>query len=420
MFSKITHLGETEYIHTHVYSRIKLFKTSPMSPKVGYDELLPAIYDAAADPTKWSSVLSLIAEHVGARGALVFEIGTDPSGGSLKAPYFSDTYDPRLVTSYLQEHQSLEMADQAVFARHSKATDAIELIPDSVLAPSEDELLVRPNQKQMMEYGIRFRCGALLNKDQMFQDRFSLQFGEEAQDDLPDRLNTASRLLPHVAKALSIGRPLAAVRQRHNMIMGALDKLEVGICILNADKSVMFCNREFDRQSDESGVFRVDPMGKLGFRSEGDTRKAQELFDGNKQHGRFGARPRKEAVTSDGKREDTEEFPLCIDIAPLHSSDELGERGLDGYMLMSTDTRRKYQLELPTLSNLFNFTDAESSVLQLISEGLTNKQIAERRSRSMDTIGSQVKTILLKANCENRTQLIRMVTNISSGFLVRD
>ncbi len=143
-----------------------------MSQQVGYDELLPAIYDAAADPSLWPAVLSLIAEHVGARGALVFEVASENSGGFLKAPYFSDTYDPSLVKSYLRAHNELEMADQAVFARHSKATDRIELIPDTVLAISEDELLTRANQKTMMEYGIRFRCGALLNKDQMFQDRF--------------------------------------------------------------------------------------------------------------------------------------------------------------------------------------------------------------------------------------------------------
>ncbi len=391
-----------------------------MSQQVGYDELLPAIYDTAADPSLWPAVLSLIAEHVGARGALVFEVASENSGGFLKAPYFSDTYDPSLVKSYLREHNELEMADQAVFARHSKATDRIELIPDTVLAISEDELLTRANQKTMMEYGIRFRCGALLNKDQMFQDRFSLQFGEEAQDNLSERLDAASRILPHIAKALSIGRPLAAVRQRHNVIMGALDKLDVGVCILNADKTIMFRNAEFDRQSEETNIFRRDPQGKLDFRSDDDAHKAHELFTESSQHGRFGARPRKEAVTTRGDDLSDEEFPLCIDIAPLKNSDELGELRLDGYLLLSTDTRRKYQLELPTLSALFNFTEAESGVLQLISEGLTNKQIAERRSRSMDTIGSQVKTILLKANCENRTQLIRMVTNISSGFLVRD
>lgn len=391
-----------------------------MSKTDRHDQLVVSIYDAALDPGKWPALLTEIAHYAGAVGAMIFEVETPRDQPHLLASHFSDTYDAALVQGYLVQHNDLEIADQAIFARHSRATDDIELIPDSVLAASEAELLARPNQKTMMQYGIRYRCGALLNKDQLFHDRFSMQFGSDAADDLPLRLARASRLLPHIAKALSIGRPIQAVQKRHQTVLNALDKLDVGFCVLDSRMNVIVDNAEFRRQADEAGVYRTTPRGQLSFRSEGDLGRARALMSGVEGHGRFGARPRKEAVEADHKGQSGATEALCIDISPLNTTGEMGNGPIDGYLLMSTDTSRSYRLELQCLAALFDLSEAESAVLELMAEGKTNKQIAEERGRSLDTVNTQVKSILSKANCENRTQAIRMATNISSGFLVRD
>ncbi|MCU9838200.1 helix-turn-helix transcriptional regulator [Ruegeria sp. WL0004] len=391
-----------------------------MSKTDRHDQIVVSIYDAALDPGKWPVLLTEIAHYTGAVGAMIFEVETPQDRPHLLASHFSDTYNAELVHGYLAQHNDLEIADQAIFARHSRATDDIELIPDSVLAASEAELLARPNQKTMMRYGIRYRCGALLNKDQLFHDRFSMQFGSDAAEDLPLRLARASRLLPHIAKALSIGRPIQAVQKRHQAVLNALDKLDVGFCVLDNRMNVIVDNEEFRRQADESGVYRTTPRGQLSFRSEGDLGRARALMSGVTGHGRFGARPRKEAVEAEHKGQTAASEALCIDISPLNKANEMGSGPIDGYLLMSTDTSRSYRLEMQCLATLFELSEAESAVLELMAEGKTNKQIAEQRGRSLDTINTQVKSILSKASCENRTQAIRMATNISSGFLVRD
>lgn len=391
-----------------------------MSKTDRHDQIVVSIYDAALDPGKWPALLSEVAHYVGAVGAMIFEVETPEDRPRLLASHFSDTYSADLVRGYLSQHNDLEVADQAIFARHSRATDEIQLIPDTVLAGSESELLARANQRTMMEYGIRYRCGALLNKDQLFHDRFSMQFGPEAADDLPLRLAKASRLLPHIAKALSIGRPIQAMQRQHGTVVEALDKLDVGFCVLDDRMNVIVGNREFQRQTEEAGVFRKDPRGRLSFRSEKDVAQARALMNGVEGHGRFGARPRKEALEADHSGDATTTDALCIDISPLYRHSDLSEAPVDGYLLMSTDTSRRYRLEIQTLASLFDLSEAECAVLELMAEGKTNKQIAEERGRSLDTVNSQVKSILSKSNCENRTQAIRMATNISSGFLVRD
>ena len=48
---------------------------------------------------------------------------------------------------------------------------------------------------------------------------------------------------------------------------------------------------------------------------------------------------------------------------------------------------------------------------------LTNREIAGHRDRSVETINTQVKSLLAKADCANRTQLIRRATTIGCRFL---
>ena len=80
------------------------------------------------------------------------------------APFFSSSYDPAIVTKYLQVHNQQELADQEIFARLSRRTDRIQLIGDDVLTETEEELVSRANVQEMMRNGLRYRAGALLEQ----------------------------------------------------------------------------------------------------------------------------------------------------------------------------------------------------------------------------------------------------------------
>ncbi len=60
----------------------------------------------------------------------------------------------------------------------------------------------------------------------------------------------------------------------------------------------------------------------------------------------------------------------------------------------------------PTSS--FDLTDRERTVLTLMIEGLTNRQIAERMSISASTVKSYVSTILSKLNVASRTEAVAL------------
>ena len=117
-------------------------------------------------------------------------------------------------------------------------------------------------------------------------------------------------------------------------------------------------------------------------------------------HGQFGARPRKEAVIID--REDAA-LGLCVEVCPLTRADEVSASPVGGYLVTCLDTRTILALDLAVMSRAFRLTSAEERVLGHLTNGHGNAEIAQRSYRSVETVNSQVKALLAKTGCENRT-----------------
>ena len=376
-------------------------------------EIILDVYDTALDPSRWPIVLTKISESLGANGTFIFELDQTGDARRITAPYFSNTYDPRVVAGYLAAHNSLEIEDQDTFARHSLATDGIDLIRDDVLAATEAELLSRANAKQLLEFGIRYRAGALLNKTCTSIDRFAVQFSAAHGPITADERLTMKAILPHVAKALNINRPVVEFAKRNQLVFAGLDMMRIGICIVRPFGDIVYKNLEFDRQLSEHRVFGVDARGRLTFRDAAAGSAAGAYLQDLLAHGCHGARPWKEAIVPD---ENERDHCLCIEICPLPSPSILnGERGV--HLIYSFDTSLGLNLDATAIAKRFDLTATEQSVLTQVLDGATNSEIAEMRGKSIETINSQVKSILGKTGTQNRAKLVRVAINMSFGFL---
>jgi DNA-binding CsgD family transcriptional regulator len=377
-------------------------------------ELILQVYDAALDPTKWPEVLDRVSAFLGARGALIFRLGENGTAAKLEAPIFSASYDAARVAEYLREHEHQELVDQEKFALHSKQSDAIELVPDTILFDSEEEFLSRANVASMLKVGIRYRSGALLNKDNIYRDRFSMQFSRRHGPLSAVDIEKSGMILPHIAKALNVNRPVEQLFEKFRCVIGCLDLLKVGVCLLDKNGFIILKNSEFQRQLEKYDAYHIGATGKLALNDEKANQSVRQLLCGLERHGQFGARPRKEAVITvlDG-----EDYRLCIEVLPLHKLAELGSTPVSGYVLYSLDTSVPLDFNTCMMSNLFDLTTAETEVLGLIAQGLSNREIADRRSKSVETINSQAKSLFSKTYTANRTQLVRLATNLSANFL---
>ncbi|MEM6479931.1 MAG: LuxR family transcriptional regulator [Pseudomonadota bacterium] len=329
-----------------------------------------SIYDAVADEALWPGVLQRCADEIDALGCIIFEWHDSDHGRALSAPLASSYYDPAAISRYVSRCFADEASDQDVFEAHSLARDSVDLIEDDVLAASATQLDARANVQVLRKLGIKHRAAGLLNKDNTAVARFSIQLAD-GRGRLSDRERAhLGALLPHIAKALDLGRPAQQLAAVHQSMLSAMDRLSIGVCVIDPGGRIVARNAEFRRQDEAHRMFDIGPGGIFRLREARHEKRFQTLKEHALNHGRFGARPRKEAIMAD------DSTFLCLEVTPLHRSQEMGARAFDGFLLYSTDTSRPVRCDTRPMQSAYGLTNAERALIDLISEGLTNNQIA--------------------------------------------
>lgn len=369
------------------------------------------IYDTVADQKSWPELLDRIAAQINAFGCIVFEWHGHGSNRSLSAPHFSSLFDPEQLQTYIDRCMPFEAVDQDIFEAHSLVSDGIDLIDDTVLADTVENLKRRKNVEVMQKFGILHRAAGLLNKDNTMQSRFSVQLGANRGRLTPQERGYLSNVLPHVAKALDLGRPAQQLALAHQGLIAAMDRLLIGVCILDVNGCVVVANEEFRRQLDDYAALSLQRNGVLRLGDEAAQQRFERLKADAFNHGHFGARPRKEAVSID-----SESF-LCVEVTPLTKAEDIGSSTFGGYILYSTDTSLPVHCSTLPIQQIFGLTATELSLVDAMAEGLTNAQIAQRRDRSVATINTQVKSILAKTQCTTRTQFVRLMMSFGASYL---
>lgn len=379
-------------------------------------DLVLDIYDTVVDQSRWPGVLDRIADTINARGCIVFELRGHGAEREIAAPLHSGIYSRRLLDHYITAYRLLELEDQDTFEAHSLATDGIDLISDAVLHCANGAAQ-RPHERLLKTYGIHHRAAGLLDKDNKYRARFSIQLGEEHGPMTAGDRHVLGQVLPHVAKAMDLGRPAARLAAEHRSLVAAMDHLRIGVCILDRECRVALANEEFQRQREAYGAFRTDSGGHLQLTDSANQRRFLSLFDDVLSHGAFGARPRKEAIVMavQGNR-----GALCVEVAPLDTADDMSDANWGGAIVYSLDSSQPTETDTTVLQEVFGLTPTEAMLSSLVGEGLTNNQIADRRCRSVETVNAQIKSLLTKTQCANRTQLVRLLSGFSADYLRRD
>ncbi len=370
-------------------------------------------YDAAADATLWPEVLQRFADRVDAVGTILFEWRHDGPHRRLSVSNASAFYDVSQIEIYIDRCFDDEARDQDLFEGAARRGDQIEIIEDDILAPSLEALKARRNVQTLQKLGILHRAACPLNKDNPAHSRFSLQLGLDRGRFTLAEKQFIGAVLPHIAKAYDLGRAALQPDLAQTGLLAAADQLNVGICILDSQSRIVVSNTEFRAQLDRFPMVRATPSGFLKFARPEDQKRLEELKADALNHGRFGARPRKEAIAAD------EEVFLCIEVAPLYRAADIGSAPLDGFIVFSTDTSRPMRCQTDLLARQYRLTEAEQALVDGICDGLTNAQIAERRGRSVATINAQVKSILSKTGCATRTQLVRLMMSFGASYVIQ-
>ncbi len=207
------------------------------------DRLVLRIYDTVTQPGDWQPLLNELTSALGAR-ALNLCIG-NPAREHLDVVHLSD-----VLGDFFDDP-----AREVLVSRARPLHLAIpELLPARELYPVPELLRRRAEQAGAAEdlrdldaalgaYGVRHRAVCHLHRQPNYFDFLTVSFAEGRPTERAEAIATGNRLMPHLARALELGRPFAQLQRRYRSVLDVLDRLQLGVVFLGLDRQLWLRRR---------------------------------------------------------------------------------------------------------------------------------------------------------------------------------
>ncbi len=366
-------------------------------------ELISSIYDATLCEQSWPEALQRLSRHVGSLGATLSAI--DDVGLPFK---IEQSTFPQAGLRYYFDHFSVydHEAVRATLDTHP----VLHLIRDEDFLGDADAYATRADYAWLHDrIGARRRACVRLSQDRGRTDLLMLPFERSWQDLPPVSAWQLDRILPHLAKAVEINRHFSLLRQRYQAVLGALDHVRIGICIIDRRSEVLIANSEAQRILDDGDAVALDMRQRLNLPSETVT---AELHDAVQRMtmAAAGQSHLEDLMILAPRRSDG--GPIMIELAPLR--DVLGEvhSRLEGAIAFIVDTDHTHTISTARMARLFGLTEAEAEICRYMIDGFTAREIADVRNVSAETVKTQVKSIYAKTKTGRRADLIRLAITV--------
>lgn len=373
----------------------------------GY-QALGLIYDTAVNPGSWRRALDAAVAATESK-AIALVIRGDKVGAKdltiMSSVYldFSRTPAGWYYGSCLSRMQNQDWD-------YLRAQPVHRPIPDHEIGQSATILDTRKDYAFLRKRtGVARRLGVRLNTDSVWFDAMSIGFDQRELEVPRSAQGTVEFLLPHLTKALEIGRVFTLLKARYSAVLAALDQVQAGIAIALPTGQVIITNAEAQRILGLKDGIVLSRGGKINTSQPDLTSKIR-------------ANILEVASTAKGKGNRHESLvsivrpsgltPFLLDIGPVRDSNSELEKGLDGALITIIDPERIPYLRLDRFTKLYGLTSAEADVCRWICDGASIVEIAERRGTSPTTAKNQVSAVLTKSSVRSRIELLRLILRI--------
>lgn len=366
--------------------------------------LLGEVYNASINPTLWPEVLDKCVYEVGAKsGALLRLDALSKSGYQIQvlSKHTREGLTEQDLNYWVTE---LSKYDE-IGLRYGMTVPAGTVYRDVDVNPDVRSLDSQPDFVFLREkLGIRRKLAARLLDNHRYITTLGFQFPSDISN-VPDiSVTNMSQLVPHVAKAIEIGIIYDKLQATYSKVLAALDYVGLGICIADSAGHLIVANKEANRILDSGQGVRVNRSKILTCSSENNSRALEEAISQASISRNITVAERIIPI-----RVNPQDEPVLIEISPLRDHYEEIEMRDDSVLIQMIDIGCYKHCSVESFGKAYQLTPAEQKVCKLMTEGLTNNEIAEIRNKSIETIKSQAKLILKKANVSSRIELIKKV-----------
>jgi len=359
-------------------------------------ELIGWIYDAAAEPALWQRFVGGLSDALDRSAiALSFDLPTLPRADRRFAAGIGVGSGDDCVNAFLREIPPAPGA-RAPFARGF----AIAHLPAD--RPIESSAFCESWRKPRKLAPV-WPMGHLIATENERPIASIVAYRKQGGAPFGDGdLAFANRLVPHLARAFETYRALAGVTRQRRALAEVMNRLLVGVILLNDEGRVTRCNRSAIRfLGRDDGLFLSD--GALHLRDTGSERSLQRciaevtapLPRGGDAGGGTLAAPRS---SGDGT--------YAVSVARLLPG-RTGHDAVASVLVSDPEIGAEPAVEL--LRGLHNLTPAEADLVRHLASGRSLEESARARGVSINTARSQLKQVFSKTGTSRQGELVQLV-----------
>ncbi len=362
------------------------------------DDLIGHLYDAALDARLWQGTAGKIAKAFDSTSAIVKFYGV---AGDVELLEMTDN----LVVAESLRHWAEEWHRRDLWVKRSVAHGMDKIVTD--------EMLVTPEEQGKSGFYLEW-LGAL-DIFHMVGAAFTVGEGGEvgilgihrpatapAYDTFDQQ--RAALLLPHLARAVQLGRQLARASLAQMAALDALDRLDTGVLVLDRHGRIVHATapaEEALRDNSDLGVlhgrfYLRDPLLQDRFALA--LRDALAAAAGRPP----GRAPSALAIARAGR------LPFTLSVSPLRPQ---WSRGFDpGPMaLVFLKDPERPALHLDKLRELFGLTPTEAVIAADLGAGRSPEDIAVRHHIGIGTVRWHLKSILAKTGTVRQAETVALL-----------
>jgi DNA-binding CsgD family transcriptional regulator/PAS domain-containing protein len=221
-------------------------------------------------------------------------------------------------------------------------------------------------------------------------------------------LRAFRELLPHVARAMTVHHRVRHAELEARMAAGALDRVAVGVVLLDVRGAPVMVNREANRIIGLSDGFALIDDGPVAAIS-GETRALRELIsqvgcdvspmEGEKRAGGAAIRLTRPSGRSD----------YHVVVMPLPTASEPGTARGAVAVVFITDPEETQSPVDSLFGDLYSLTRAETRLVSRLLEGGGLTAASEKLGLSRNTVHSQLASIFQKTGTRRQSELLRLL-----------
>lgn len=367
--------------------------------------LISRIYDGAMASGQWTDILEEISIHLNGLGSAIYYEDAQHSELDMGISTGSHFWQNGNIDKYVAGPASEEPV--ARLLRYVKPHEIIT----SESIPFKEKIRIAPFAMKMWKtFGIRALAAAQLDATGAWFNCITVQYDGKHGPMQSDENRRLATLIPHIAKSLEISRPMVLLKQRFNAVLESLDHFHVGVLILDKSFTVVISNVTAQAILEQNDGIRLNVQGIPEVAREPEQaqllaalKQVMETSKGqSKAEGRLMSIPRRSGKDA-----------FLLEVAPLTDSGQELTPDFQGAILFMIDPVESGKVSTAGMSKIYGLTVTESVICELLVKGHSNREMADIRNVSPETVKTQVQSTMKKTGVANRSSLVRLALSIN-------